>query len=72
MTILIFNKSDYPVLPRWLSGKGSAHARDAKDVGLIPESGRGPGGENHSSIFARKNPQTEERGGLHRAAKSQT
>ena len=32
-------------LPRWLSGKESAcQARDTEDVGLIPGSGRSPGG----------------------------
>ena len=53
--------------PRWLSGKESAcNARDA-DVGLIPRSGRSPGGggmATQSSILAWRIPWTEESGGL--------
>ena len=56
-------------LPRGLSGKESAC--QAVDVGLIPGSGRSPGGGNgnHSSILhplqcSRKIPWTEEPGGL--------
>ena len=35
-------------LPRWLSGKGSAH--QAGDVGLIPGSGRSPGEGNGNPL----------------------
>ena len=44
----------------------AANAGDARDVGLIPESGRSPGVEiaTHSSIIAWKIPWTEEPGGL--------
>ena len=55
-----------------------ANARDIRDMGLIPGSGRFPGGGNstllqyslekamapHSSILAWKIPRTEEPGGL--------
>ena len=43
-----------------------ANARDIKDAGLIPGSGRFPGGGhgNHSSIPAWRIPGTEEPGGL--------
>jgi len=43
----------------------SANAGDARDIGLIPGSGRCPGGGNgnHSSILAGKIPWTEEPGG---------
>ena len=38
-------------LPRWLSGKESAaNARDTGDVGLIPGSGRSPGGGNGNPL----------------------
>ena len=55
---------------RWLSGKQSTC--NAGDVGLVPESGRSPGGHSnllediatHSSILAWKIPWTEESGGL--------
>ena len=53
---------------RWLRGKESAcSARDAGDVGLIPRSGRSPGGggmATHSSILAWGILWTEESGGL--------
>ena len=53
-----------PVLPRWLSGKESAC--QAQDAGLIPGSGRSPGGEmaTHSSILAWKIQWTEVPGRL--------
>ena len=35
-------------LPRWLSGKESAH--NAGDAGSIPESGRSPGGRNGNPL----------------------
>ena len=43
-----------------------ASAGDARDAGLIPGSGRSPGGgmATHSSILAWKISQTEEPGGL--------
>ena len=43
-----------------------ANAEDARDAGLIPGSGRSPGGEmaTHSSVLAWKIPWTEELGGL--------
>ena len=43
-----------------------ARAGDARDAGLIPGSGRSPGGgmATHSSILAWKISQTEEPGGL--------
>ena len=38
-------------LPRWLSGKEfTANVGDAGDVGLIPGSGRYPGGRNDNSL----------------------
>ena len=42
------------------------NARDIKEAGLIPGSGRSPGGGhgNHSSILAWRIPWTEEPGGL--------
>ena len=48
-----------------------ANAGDARDTGLIPASGRSPGGGNatHSSILAWEIPRTEEPGGF---TKSQT
>ena len=51
-------------LPWWLSGKESACK--AEDSGLIPGSGRSPGGGNgtHSSLLAWRIPWTEEPGGL--------
>ena len=44
----------------------SASAGDMRDAGLIPGSGRSPGGgmATHSSILAWKISQTEEPGGL--------
>ena len=54
-------------LPQWLSGKESTcDAEDAGGLGLIPGSGRSPGGGhgNHSSIVAWVIPWTEEPGGL--------
>ena len=54
-------------LPQWLSGKESTcDAEDAGGLGLIPGSGRSPGGGhgNHSSIVAWIIPWTEEPGGL--------
>ena len=44
-----------------------ANAGDIRDVGLIPGSGRFPGGRHgtHSSILAWKIPQTEEPGRPH-------
>ena len=55
---------EYNQLPRWLSGKESAC--NTGDLGLIPRSGRSPGGGNgnHSSILAWEIPWTEEPGGL--------
>ena len=43
-----------------------ANAGDIRDVGLIPGSGRSPGGGhgNHSSVLAWRIPWTEEPGGL--------
>ena len=43
-----------------------ANARDIRDAGSIPGSGRSPGGEhgNHSSVLAWRIPRTEEPGGL--------
>ena len=45
-----------------------ADAGDTRDLGLIPGSGRSPGGEGgmatHSSILAWRNPWTEEPGAL--------
>ena len=43
-----------------------ANAEDARDAGLIPGSGRSPGGEmaTHSSVLAWKIPWTEELGGV--------
>ena len=43
-----------------------ANAGDAGDMGLIPGSGRSPGGGNgtHSNILVWKIPWTEEPGGL--------
>ena len=38
-------------LPRWLSGKeSSCNARDKRDVGLIPESERSPGGGHGNTL----------------------
>ena len=51
------------------------NAGDGRDAGLIPGSGRSPGGGlgNHSSILARRIPWTEEPGAIvHRVTKSQT
>ena len=51
-------------LPQWLSGKeSSCNVGNAGDAGLIPRSGRSPGGGDiatHSSILVRKIPWTEE------------
>ena len=46
--------------------KPPANERDIRDVGLIPGSGRSPGGGvvAHSSILAWRLPWTEEPGGL--------
>ena len=42
-----------------------ASAGDVRDVGLIPRSGRSPGGGNsHCSILAWRIPWTEEPGGV--------
>ena len=54
-------------LPWWISHKESAGSAENKgDTGLIPGSGRFPGGGNgnYSSILAWKIPWTEEPGGL--------
>ena len=54
-------------LPQWLSGKESAcNAGVTRDVGLIPGSGRSPGGGHgrHSSILAWRIPWTEKPGRL--------
>ena len=51
----------------WLSGKEfSCNAGAARDVDLIPGSGRSPGEDTatHSSILAWRIPWTEEPGGL--------
>jgi len=37
-------------LPRWLSGKESIHQGDTGDMGLIPGSGRSPGGGNGNPL----------------------
>ena len=46
-----------------------ANAGDIRNLGLIPGSGRSPGGgiETHSSILARRIPWTEESGRLQSA-----
>ena len=51
-------------LPRWPVVKNPP--ANAEDMGLIPGSGRSPGGRNgnHSSILAWEIPWTEESGGL--------
>ena len=51
-------------LPRWLSGKGSGC--DAGGTGLMPGSGRSPGGGSGSPLQCScwKIPRTEEPGGL--------
>ena len=55
-----------------------ASAGDVEDMGLIPGSGRSPGGgHTHSSILAWRIPWTEEPGGawraiVHRVTKNQT
>ena len=43
-----------------------ANAGDLRDVGLVPASGRSPGGghDNHSSILDWRIPRTEEPGAL--------
>ena len=43
-----------------------ANSGDARDVSLVPGSGRSPGegNDNHSSILAWKIPWTQEAGGL--------
>ena len=54
-------------LPQWLSGKESTcDAEDAGGLGLIPESGRSPGGGHghHSNVVACVIPWAEEPGGL--------
>ena len=43
---------------------GKESACNAGDPGLIPGSGRSPGGGNHSSILAWRIPWTEKPGGL--------
>ena len=66
------NRALYPSIqvlgvPQWLSGKESAcSAGAAGDVGLIPGSGRSPGGgmATHPRILAWRIPWTEESGGL--------
>ena len=55
--------------PRWLSGKESAcNAGDTGDVGLIPGSGRFPGGGNGNPLqySCWEIPWTEESGRLDR------
>ena len=44
----------------------SANAGDIRDMGLIPESGRSPGGRHatHSSSLAWRIPRTEAPGGI--------
>ena len=42
-----------------------ANAGDIRDTGLIPGSGRSPGGGHGSSFLAWRIPWTEEPGGLH-------
>ena len=43
--------SVFGVLPQWLSGKESAcNAEDTGDIGLIPGSGRSPGGGNDNPL----------------------
>ena len=56
--------SNSPYFPDGSDGKASAY--DVGDPGLIPGSGRSPGGGNgnHSSILAWKIPWTEEPGRL--------
>ena len=54
-------------VPQWFSGKESACSAGATgDVGLIPGSGRSPGGgmATHPSILAWRIPWTEKSGGL--------
>ena len=61
-------------LPQWLSGKESAYsAGDTGDTGLIPGSGRSPGGGNGNALqySYQKNP-TAWWATVHRAAKSWT
>ena len=52
------NKQTYAWLPRWPSGNPTASAGGARDTGLIPTSGRSPGGGNDSPLqyFAWKTP----------------
>ena len=64
-------------LPWWLSGKESAcDAEDARDLGLIPGSGRSPGGWHSNPLQCSRleNPVDRGvwRGMVHRVAKSQT
>ena len=62
-----FKTGLYLGFPRWLMVKNPpANAGDERVVGLIPESGRSPGGKmaTHSSILAWEIPGTEEHGGL--------
>ena len=64
-------------LPPWLSGEESAHnAGAAGDVGLIPGSGRSPGGGHGDSLqySCLGNPTDggARRATVHRVAKSQT
>ena len=61
-------------LPRWLSHKGSAC--DAGDMGLMPGSGRSPGGGNGNPLQNSCWDNTMDRGAwrtkVHGVAKSQT
>ena len=76
--VLKLGNSDVWVgLPQWLSGKESAcNAGDSGDMGLIPESGRSPGGRNGDSLqySCRENPM--DRGAwrttVHEVTKNQT
>ena len=62
--IMKTRNSNSPYFPDGSDGKASAY--DVGDPGLIPGSGRSPGGGNgnHSSILAWKIPWTEEPGRL--------
>ena len=47
-TMFIYASISHIGLPRWLRGKGSAC--NARDAGLIPGSGRSPGGRHGNPI----------------------
>ena len=67
----------YKVLPWWLSSKESTgNVGGARDAGLIPGSGRSPGGENGNPLqySCLENPKNRGvwRATVHRVAKSWT